>query len=56
VHLGLASLLAWRRGTASEPQHLFSIAVNDYGFELLSADAGRLACAAAAGAALERRG
>lgn len=35
VHLGLASLLAWRMG-----QHqplTFSIAVNDYGFELLSA-------------------
>lgn len=35
VHLGLASLLAWRMG-----QHqplTFSIAVNDYGFELLAA-------------------
>ncbi|MCB5191351.1 ligase-associated DNA damage response DEXH box helicase [Methylobacillus arboreus] len=35
VHLGLASLLAWRAG-----KHLpntFSIAVNDYGLELLSA-------------------
>ena len=35
VHLGLASVLAWRIG-----QHrpgTFSIAVNDYGFELLSA-------------------
>lgn len=35
VHLGLASLLAWRMG-----QHqplTFSIAVNDYGLELLSA-------------------
>jgi len=35
VHLGLASLLAWRMG---QRQPLtFSIAVNDYGFELLSA-------------------
>src|SRR5471030_994469 len=35
VHLGLASLLAWR---LSRDQPLtFSIAVNDYGFELLSA-------------------
>jgi ATP-dependent Lhr-like helicase len=35
VHLGLASLLAWR---ASKHQpNTFSIAVNDYGFELLSA-------------------
>ena len=37
VHLGLASLLAWR---ISQQQPLtFSIAVNDYGFELLSATA-----------------
>ena len=37
VHLGLASLLAWR---VSQQQPLtFSIAVNDYGFELLSATA-----------------
>jgi ATP-dependent Lhr-like helicase len=35
VHLGLASLLAWRMGQR-EPL-TFSIAVNDYGFELLSA-------------------
>jgi ATP-dependent Lhr-like helicase len=35
VHLGLASLLAWR---AAQPERgTFSIAVNDYGFELLSA-------------------
>lgn len=35
VHLGLASLLAWR---VSQQQPLtFSIAVNDYGLELLSA-------------------
>jgi len=35
VHLGLASLLAWR---VSQLQPVtFSIAVNDYGFELLSA-------------------
>lgn len=37
VHLGLASLLAWR---LSQSQPLsFSIAVNDYGLELLSATA-----------------
>ncbi|MBF6621911.1 MAG: ligase-associated DNA damage response DEXH box helicase [Pseudomonas stutzeri] len=37
VHLGLASLLAWRMG---QRQPLtFSIAVNDYGLELLSATA-----------------
>jgi ATP-dependent Lhr-like helicase len=35
VHLGLASLLAWR--AARPEQATFSIAVNDYGFELLSA-------------------
>lgn len=35
VHLGLASLLAWRLGN-NHPSS-FSIAVNDYGFELLSA-------------------
>ena len=35
VHLGLASLLAWRMGQ-SQPL-TFSIAVNDYGLELLSA-------------------
>jgi len=35
VHLGLASLLAWR--AARPEQSTFSIAVNDYGFELLSA-------------------
>jgi len=35
VHLGLASLIAWR---AAQPQTgTFSIALNDYGFELLSA-------------------
>jgi ATP-dependent Lhr-like helicase len=36
VHLGLASLLAWRfsRGTPNS----FSLSVNDYGFELLAAD------------------
>ena len=35
VHLGLASLLAWR---AAQPERgTFSIAVNDYGLELLSA-------------------
>jgi ATP-dependent helicase Lhr and Lhr-like helicase len=35
VHIGLSSLLAWRLGQVSEAT--FSIAVNDYGFELLSA-------------------
>ena len=35
VHLGLASLLAWR--VARHAPATFSIAVNDYGFELLSA-------------------
>ncbi|MES2911004.1 MAG: ligase-associated DNA damage response DEXH box helicase [Pseudomonadota bacterium] len=35
VHLGLASLLAWR--VAQHQPRTFSIAVNDYGFELLSA-------------------
>lgn len=35
VHLGLASLLAWRM--ARHRPLTFSIAVNDYGFELLSA-------------------
>jgi ATP-dependent Lhr-like helicase len=35
VHLGLASLVAWR--AARPEQATFSIAVNDYGFELLSA-------------------
>jgi ATP-dependent Lhr-like helicase len=35
VHLGLASLLAWRMGRRQPVT--FSIAVNDYGFELLSA-------------------
>jgi ATP-dependent Lhr-like helicase len=37
VHLGLASLLAWR--VAQRAPRTFSIAVNDYGFELLCADA-----------------
>ena len=35
VHVGLASLLAWRIG--KHQPNTFSIAVNDYGFELLSA-------------------
>jgi len=35
VHLGLASLLAWR--VSKHQPNTFSIAVNDYGFELLSA-------------------
>ncbi|WP_086919673.1 ligase-associated DNA damage response DEXH box helicase [Variovorax sp. JS1663] len=36
VHLGLASLIAWR--VAQHRPRTFSIAVNDYGFELLCAD------------------
>ncbi|MYN08364.1 ligase-associated DNA damage response DEXH box helicase [Pseudoduganella aquatica] len=36
VHLGLASLLAWR--VARTQPATFSIAVNDYGLELLAAD------------------
>jgi len=35
VHLGLASLVAWR--AAQPDQATFSIAINDYGMELLSA-------------------
>ena len=35
VHLGLASLIAWR--VAQHQPRTFSIAVNDYGFELLCA-------------------
>ena len=35
VHLGLANLIAWR--VAQQAPRTFSIAVNDYGFELLSA-------------------
>lgn len=35
VHLGLASLLAWR--LAEQTPRTFTIAVNDYGFELLCA-------------------
>jgi ATP-dependent Lhr-like helicase len=37
VHLGLASLLAWRLG--QHRPNTFSISINDYGFELLSAEA-----------------
>ncbi|MES2508821.1 MAG: ligase-associated DNA damage response DEXH box helicase [Pseudomonadota bacterium] len=36
VHLGLASLVAWR--AAMHQPRTFSMAVNDYGFELLSAE------------------
>ena len=36
VHLGLASLLAWRLARAKP--NTFSVSVNDYGFELLSAE------------------
>lgn len=35
VHLGLASLLAWR--LARDQPNTFSISINDYGFELVSA-------------------
>lgn len=41
VHVGLASLLAWR--LARERPATFSIAVNDYGIELLSASGAGLA-------------
>lgn len=37
VHLGLASLLAWR--LARDRPNTFSLSFNDYGFELLSAQA-----------------
>ena len=37
AHVGMASLIAWR--AAQKSAGTFSIAVNDYGFELLSADA-----------------
>ncbi|MGH1361615.1 MAG: ligase-associated DNA damage response DEXH box helicase [Burkholderiaceae bacterium] len=37
VHIGLASLLAWR--VSRDQPATFSISVNDYGFELLSAEA-----------------
>ena len=36
VHLGLASLIAWR--LARTAPNTFSLAVNDYGFELLAAE------------------
>lgn len=36
VHLGLASLLAWR--LAVDRPNTFSLSVNDYGFELVSAE------------------
>jgi ATP-dependent Lhr-like helicase len=36
VHLGLASLIAWR--LARERPNTFSISIDDYGFELVSAD------------------
>ncbi|MDB5890425.1 MAG: lhr [Polaromonas sp.] len=41
VHLGLANLLAWRM--ARDEPNTFSISVNDYGFELLSAQPVELA-------------
>ena len=41
VHMGLSSLLAWR--LAKDAPNTFSLSVNDYGFEMLSADAFDLA-------------
>jgi ATP-dependent Lhr-like helicase len=41
VHLGLASLLAWR--LARNAPNTFSVSVNDYGIELLSAEPSDLA-------------
>jgi ATP-dependent Lhr-like helicase len=41
VHLGLASLLAWR--LARDAPNTFSVSVNDYGIELLSAEPTELA-------------
>jgi ATP-dependent helicase Lhr and Lhr-like helicase len=37
VHMGLSSLLAWR--LAADAPNTFSLSVNDYGFEMLSAEA-----------------
>ena len=37
AHIGLGSLLAWR--LAKDAPNTFSISINDYGFELLSAEA-----------------
>ena len=37
VHMGLSSLLAWR--LAKDAPNTFSLSVNDYGFEMLSAEA-----------------
>ena len=37
IHLGLASLIAWR--AAREKRGAFSLSVNDYGFEVFSANA-----------------
>jgi ATP-dependent helicase Lhr and Lhr-like helicase len=36
VHMGLSSLLAWR--LAADAPNTFSLSVNDYGFEMLSAE------------------
>jgi ATP-dependent helicase Lhr and Lhr-like helicase len=36
VHMGLSSLLAWR--LAQDAPNTFSLSVNDYGFEMLSAE------------------
>jgi ATP-dependent helicase Lhr and Lhr-like helicase len=37
IHLGLTSLIAWR--AAREREGVFSLSINDYGFEILSANA-----------------
>jgi len=37
IHLGLTSLIAWR--AAREREGVFSLSVNDYGFEILTANA-----------------
>ena len=44
MHLGLASLLAWR--LAQHAPNTFSMSVNDHGFELLSAEPVDVAAAA----------
>jgi ATP-dependent Lhr-like helicase len=56
VHIGLASLIAWRIAHATQAG-TFSIAVNDYGFELLSATrwTGPRCCRSAAAAGRRRQ-
>ena len=53
VHLGLASLVAWRLSRAQP--NTFSMSVNDYGFELLAAREPLDAAAAARPARVRRR-